>query len=351
MENEFFSKFNNHIFIIAEAGSNWKCGTYEDDLNQAKNLIDIASNSGADAIKFQTYRPETTYVKNAGMSKYLEENNIHENINKIFKNLSMPYKMIPELANYCKKKNILFMSTPFSVQDAKEIDPFVRIHKIASFEINHLRLLEFLANTNKPIILSTGASTISEIQFAVDFIKSKNNSQIGLLQCTSKYPAKINSLNLKVIESYKQNFPVVPGLSDHSEDPIIGPLLAVGVGAKIIEKHFTISRELPGPDHSFALEPDELKKMIQHIRQAELGLGNKTKSIIPEEEELRNFATRRIQSITDISKGDILKEGVNFEILRPGNRLSGLEARFLEDVEGKKATKDIQSGDGILDFE
>jgi len=146
---------SDNVFIIAEAGSNWKCGTYEDDLKQAKELISVAANCGADAVKFQTYRSETTYVSEAGSSNYLSKHGINENINKIFDNLSMPYEMIPELANYAKNKHIEFMSSPFSVNDAKEIDPFVSIHKLASFEINHVRLIEFLAKTNKPLIIST----------------------------------------------------------------------------------------------------------------------------------------------------------------------------------------------------
>ena len=351
MNNKKSSFDNNRIFVIAEAGSNWKCGSYDDDVNQAKKLIDVAVNADADAVKFQTYRPETTYVENAGISNYLKKNGNDKNINEIFENFSMPYKMIPELANYCKEKNIIFMSTPFSVQDAKKIDPFVQIHKIASFELNHVRLLEFLAKTNKPIILSTGASTISEIEFALNIIQSNGRSEIALLQCTSKYPASINSMNLKVIETFKIFFSLPSGLSDHSVDPIISPLVAVGLGASIIEKHFTLDRNLSGPDHSFALEPKELKKMIRLIRDAKIALGSKTKEIVNEEIELRKFASRAIQSITHISKGDILKEGENFDILRPGNKIRGLEPMYLEKIEGKKATKDIKIGDGITEFE
>ena len=145
----------NNIFVIAEAGSNWKCGDFDDDLNQAKNLIKVAAKSGANAVKFQTYRPETTYVSNPGTSDYLSKIGTTENINDIFEKHSMPYEMIPELVKICKNENILFMSTPFSLQDAKSIDEFVLVHKIASFEINHVRLLDFLAETNKPIIIST----------------------------------------------------------------------------------------------------------------------------------------------------------------------------------------------------
>ncbi len=364
MSKEQFFGDPNHIFVIAEAGSNWKCGSFDDDLEQAKKLIDVAVDSGADAVKFQTYKPETTYVSDAGNSTYLSEQGLNTNINEIFENLSMPYEMIPKLAKYCKEKKILFMSTPFSVEDAKAIDPYVEIHKIASFEINHIRLLEFLAKTRKPIILSTGASTFTEIDFAVNLLKKTGTSGIGLLQCTSKYPCPINALNLSVISKIKTRYNIPVGLSDHSLDPILAPTLSVKMGGTIIEKHFTIDRNLPGPDHSFALIPKELKLMVKEIRKKELklnkehqytkneklALGSGKKEILPVETELRNFATRALQSIKNVKKGEILKEGINFDVLRPGNRSRGLEARFLLSVNGKKATKDIQKGDGITDF-
>ncbi len=355
----------NHVFIIAEAGSNWKCGSFDDDLHQAKKLIDIAVDSGADAVKFQTYKPETTYVSKAGNSSYLSKYGINQNINEIFEKLSMPYEMIPKLAQYCKEKKILFMSTPFSVEDAKAIDPHVEIHKVASFEINHIRLLEFLSKTQKPILISTGASTFTEIDFAVNLIKKANNNRIGILQCTSKYPCPINALNLSVISKIKAKYNVPVGLSDHSLDSILAPTLSVKLGGTIIEKHFTIDRNLQGPDHSFALIPNELKSMITAIRNKELtlnkevqfsmeeklALGNGEKEILQEEIELRNFATRALQSIKNIKKGEILQEGINFDVLRPGNRIRGLDARFLFKVNGKKILNDVQKGDGITDYE
>jgi len=340
-----------HIFIIAEAGSNWKCGSYEEDLKRAKELIKAAKKAGADAVKFQTYRTETIYVQDAGKSSYLSEHGINESINDIFAHLSMPYEMIPELAEYCKQENIMFMSTPFSVQDAKEVDPHVKIHKVASFEINHVRLLEFLADTKKPILISTGSSTYEEIDFAINLVKKKGNSNIGLMQCTSKYPSPLEALNLSVIPQMKSryNFPV--GLSDHSMEPIIAPILAIGLGATMIEKHFTLDRNLPGPDHPFALIPSELELMIKSIRNVELAKGSGKKEVLKEELELCRFATRSIQAIRNISKGEVLQEGVNFDVLRPGNRIRGIEARFLETVNGKKATKDIAIGDGITEYE
>ncbi len=352
MKNDILNfEDSKHTFVIAEAGSNWKCGTYEEDLKRAKELIKVAAKAGADAVKFQTYKPETIYVPDAGKSNYLSEHGINENINDIFEHLSMPYEMLPELSTYCKQENIIFMSTPFSIQDAKEVDKYVQIHKIASFEINHIRLLEFIADTGKPILISTGASTYDEIDFAVDRIMKRGNRKISLMQCTSKYPCPLEALNLSVIPSMKSRYNIPIGFSDHSIEPIIAPILAIGLGARIIEKHFTLDRNLPGPDHPFALIPDELDLMIKSIRYAESALGSGKKEILKEELELRKFATRSIQAIKEILKGEILCEGINIDILRPGNKVRGIEPRFLELVQGKKATKNIKIGDGITEYE
>ena len=337
-----------HIFVIAEAGSNWKCGSYEEDLEQAKKLIKIASKSGADAVKFQTYRPETTYVSNPGGSKTLSYS---ENIDSIFKQYAMPYRMIPELVKFCKEENILFMSTPFSVADAKAIDPYTEIHKVGSFEINHIPLLEFLASTKKSIIVSTGSSTYDEIDFCINILKDNGCKNIILLQCTSKYPCSIDSLNLSVIPKMKSKYNLPIGFSDHSIDPITAPLLSIGLGATVIEKHFTIDKNLPGPDHFFALTPNELKQMIDSIRNAELAYGTGNKEILKEELETRKFAKRSLQASENILKGDVFQLGKNFDVLRPGDRIRGLEARFLKILNGKIATRNIQKGDGIVDYE
>lgn len=332
-----------HTFVISEVGSNWVIGNEKENVRMAKQLIDIASKAGSDAIKFQTYRSKNVYVENAGTPEYLGSES--ENINKIFDEHSMPYEIIPDLAEYCNKQKIMFMSTPFSVQDAKNIEPYVSIHKIASYEINHLRLLEFLANTQKPIILSTGAASYSEIDFAVNNIQNKTN--FALLQCTAKYPTPIDSLNLNVIPTLKKKYCVPVGLSDHSLDPIIAPLTAIGLGATIIEKHFTMNKDLPGPDHRFALDPLELSEMIRCIRLADKSKGNGEKSVTLIENELWKFATRSIQAIKEIKKDEKLIEGKNIEILRPGNKKKGEPARFIHDFLGKKINKNISMGDGI----
>ena len=340
---------NNSVFIIAEAGSNWRMGTPERDMKMAKTLIDIASEAGADAIKFQTYRAHSVYVPNAGNSDYLSNAGIKESINKIFEDLSMPYEMIPKLAKYSKKKNIEFMSTPFSVEDAKAIDPYTNYHKIASYEISHLRLIEYIASTGKPTFLSTGASNKEEIKWALETFFSNGGGKITLLQSTAKYHASISSLNLKAMIDLKNEFNVDVGLSDHSTDPIIGPVTATALGASVIEKHFTLDKKLPGPDHSFALNPNQLKEMIRSIRDAEKGLGSGEKVVLDEESELRDYAQRTIQCIKPISKGDIFVEGENVNVLRSGKQRKGLHPKFLEKIQGRKSTRNIPIGDGVME--
>ena len=337
----------SRVFIIAEAGSNWKAGSYSEDIRRAKKLIHTAAASGADAVKFQTFRASTVYVPDAGNSNYLKKAGIKKSINRIFENAEMPYEMLAELSECCNKENIEFMSTAFSVDDARAINKYVKIHKVASYEINHVRLLEYLAKTKKPIIISTGASNYDEIDFAVNLLKKHHVKKYALVQCTAEYPAPLESLNLLTIPEMKKRYKIPIGLSDHSLDPIIGPLTAIGLGAKIIEKHFTLDKNLLGPDHKFALSPTELKKMVESIRMAEKTFGDGKKRVLDVETELRDFAVRRVQAISDIKKDERFVEGQNIEVLRPGKRSNGAEARFLPKIIGKIATRSIKLGEGV----
>jgi N-acetylneuraminate synthase len=337
----------NKVFIIAEAGSNWKMGTPARDIKMGRALIEVAAEAEADAVKFQTYRSETVYVPNAGNSDYLSEAGISESITDIFADLSMPYEMIPQLADHCKSHGIEFMSTPFSVQDARAVDPYVKTHKIASYEISHSRLLEFAGKTAKPLFLSTGAATVEEIEWAINHFYQNGGKQVTLMQTTARYPAPLSTMNLKVISTLAKLFGTPIGLSDHSRDPIIAPVAAVALGAVAIEKHFTLDNRLPGPDHSFAITANELKTMVRAIRACEETLGDGEKIVQDEEKELRYYAQRAIQAIKPIGKGDLLKEGVNIDILRPGKQKQGLHPRHLVQIEGSKAKRDISIGEGI----
>lgn len=335
------------VFIIAEAGSNWRMGNFERDLLMAQALIDIAADAGADAVKFQTFRPETIYVPNAGVSEYLSDAGIQKEMQEIFTDLAMPYEMIPLLADHCFKQGIQFMSTPFSPADFHVVDPYVSIHKIASYEIGHIHLIELAAQSQKPLLMSTGAATEEEIAWAVKTFRKLGGGPLILLQCTARYPAESTSLNLRAIPWLQRRFKVNVGLSDHSRHPIEAPVAAVALGAKVIEKHFTLSNYLPGPDHAFALTPTELKELVKAVRLTEQMLGSSIKEIDPSEEELRHFARRGIQAIRTIHSGDILKEGDNIAILRPGKQPLGLHPKHLSQLNGKPASRTIHIGQGV----
>ncbi len=336
-----------HVFIIAEAGSNWRMGTPEHDLIMAKTLIVEAAEAGADAIKFQVFRPETIYVQNAGAANYLAEAGIQQEMQALFTDLAMPYEFIPQLAECAVHMGIEFMATSFSPQDFKAIDPFVKRHKIASFEIGHIHLIECAARSGKPLILSTGAATEYEIDWAVQTFKKHGGKDLTLLQCTACYPAEVESMHLRSISWLQQRFKTRVGLSDHSRHPTCAPAASVALGAKVIEKHFTLDNHLPGPDNAFAVTPSELKELVQAVRRTELMLGSPIKIIDPSEEELRSFARRGIQALKEIKKGDSFHEGQNIAILRPGRQPLGLHPRYIVDIEGKRATRSIATGRGI----
>ncbi len=335
------------VFIIAEAGSNWRAGSPARDLKRAKALIDAAARAGADAVKFQTYRASGVYVPNAGASGYLAKSGIRDSIVKIFRYLEMPYEMVPVLAAYCKKRKIEFMTSVFSEQDFEAVDPHVKRHKIASYEIGHARLIERCARSRKPLILSTGAATLGDIDWAVGHFRKHGGRELSLMQCTAKYPAPVEALNLKAIGTLKTRYERPTGFSDHSREPLVAPVAAVALGATLIEKHFTMDNNLPGPDHAFAVTPPELKSMVEAIRATEKALGTGKKIVLPEEEELRAYARRGLQAIKDIQKGERFVEGGNFAILRPGNQRQGVHPKFLSVLKGKRSRRFIPLGDGI----
>lgn len=335
------------VFVIAEAGSNWRMGTPARDLEMAFRLIDAAAEAGADAVKFQTYRARTVYVTGAGASDYLAETGEERSINDIFEDLEMPYEMIPRLAEHAAAASIEFMSTPFSLEDLAAVDPWVRRHKVASYELCHVRLVQAAAATGKPLIMSTGAATVGDIEFGVSTARASGATDITLLQCTASYPAPPESLNLGSIPWLMEAFGVHAGLSDHSTDPVVAPTAAVALGATVIEKHFTIDRRLPGPDHPFAIEPDELAHMVRSVRAAAAAVGDGIKAVAAAETELRAFAVRAIQATRGIGAGEALVEGVNLDVLRPGRRTAGLHPRHLDALAGRRAARDIAAGDGI----
>lgn len=333
-------------FVIAEIGTNWYAGNSRDD-STAKKLIDVAVEAGCDAVKFQTYSPEQVYAPNAGMSDYLTAAGIRRSIMDLISERVMPVELIAPIAGYAAQRNIVFMSSCFSLDDIALIDPLTPLHKLASYEISHLRLIDKLAATGKPLVLSTGASNPADIDWAVKRFRAKGGKALAVLQCTAKYPAPDEAMNLAVIAWLARRYGCVVGLSDHSPHPLWAPITAVALGAKVIEKHITLDKSAAGPDHFNSIEPNEFALMVSGIRAAERMLGDGVKRIEPAEEELAIFASRRLQATRSIARGERLREGDNIAILRPGKRSPGVHPREIAKFENRLARRAVAAGDGI----
>jgi sialic acid synthase SpsE len=335
------------VFVVGEAGSNWRAGDLGGDEERAHELVDAAAEAGCDAVKFQVFRAETIYAPGAGPSDYLAAAGIREDARELLRGLEMPYEMLAGLADHARERGLEFMASAFSVADARAVDPHVTVHKVASSELNHLRLLEFLTATGKPLLLSTGAANYADVERALDFVRVASDAPVALLQCTAAYPAPPEAVNLLAIPRLADAFGAIVGLSDHSADPAAAAAAAVALGAKVIEKHFTLDHGLPGPDHAFAVEPDGLAAMTRAIRLIEKMRGSGEKEVQAAEEELLHFSQRGIQATRDVAAGDVLREGENVDILRPGKNRKGLNPFRIDEVNGRRATRDISAGDGI----
>jgi sialic acid synthase SpsE len=337
------------VYIIAEAGSNWRVGSPPRDMEMARTLIDVAAEAGADAVKFQVFRAETITAPSAGPSPHLEKMGISTPIEEIFRELAMPYEMLAPLSEYAQEQGIDFLASCFSKEDFEAVDRHVSAHKIASAELHHPRLLQLAARSGKPLYMSTGASTEEEIDWAIETFRAAGGKKLTLLHCTMQYPAVQEAMNLRSLTRLASRFGLPVGLSDHSRDPICAPVAAVALGAQVIEKHYTLHNRLVGPDHSWTITPDELTRMVAAIRMTERMLGEERRGIFPEEEELAKHYRRTIQAIQAIRAGDLLQEGVNIAILRPGGQITGLHPRSIERIEGRRAARDLMVGTGILE--
>lgn len=324
-------------FIIAEAGVN-----HNGDINLAKKLIDAAKAAGADAVKFQTFKAENVVVKDAQKAEYQKETTgVGESQYGMLKKLELTEEDFRELADHAKEKEILFLSSPFdkeSVDLLYELD--VPAFKIGSGEITNFPLLKHIAKKGKTIILSTGMATLGEVEEALNVIRSEGVEKVILLHCVSNYPARIEDVNLRAMETLKQAFKLPVGFSDHTLG-ITASIAAVALGACVIEKHFTLDRNLIGPDHKASLEPDELKEMVKTIRDVEKALGDWIKRPTINEEEIKKIARRSIIAKMDISEGTVITEDM-LDIKRPG---TGIEPKYFDFVIGMRAKKDIKKSD------
>lgn len=325
-------------FIIAEAGSN-----HNGDLGMAKELIQVAAESGADAVKFQVFKASRMYPKSAGESDYLKTK---QSIYDIMAKMQMPAQWLPELKDACNALGILFLSSVFETESIRMLDPFLDAYKIASYEMTHKPLIDKVAASGKPVIISTGAADQDEVTRMVNGFVQTGNGQLVLMQCTAAYPAPLDSLNVRAITSMKKQFGIPVGFSDHSRDPVVGPVSAVAMGANIVEKHFTLDNNLPGPDHKFAVEPDELKLMVQKIKETELALGSTEKVHSEVENELRTFARRSIFAIRDIQAGEKFTNR-NIDVLRNGKLEPGLAPEAYPEIIGKTAAQAVNAEQAI----
>ena len=250
------------VFIIAEAGVN-----HNGNLNLAKKLVDVARDAGADAVKFQTFKAENVATANAPMAAYQKKNMGKEGSQlDMIRKLELSFQDFAALKGYCDKKGILFLSTPHSFDAVDFLDPLVPAYKIGSGDLTNIPLLEHVSQKNKPIILSTGMANIGEIEEAIKAIRGKGNNQIIVMHCTTSYPCPLKDVNLRAMGAIKKKFNVLVGYSDHTLG-IEVPKLASQIGAVAIEKHFTIDKNLPGPDHKASLDPTELKEMVRAIKE------------------------------------------------------------------------------------
>lgn len=318
--------------VIAEAGSN-----HNGSLEQAYRLIEVAAEAGADAVKFQVFRARSLYPRSAGTSDYL---GLPKAIYDVIEEMETPYEWLPLLAGACAEAGLLFMASAFDEESVDRLDPFVALHKVASYEMTHLPLVRHVAAKGKPLLVSTGTADLAEVRETVAALSGPDDPGFVLLQCTAAYPAPPASLQLRAMTAMREAFGAPVGLSDHSRDPVVAPVAAVALGAKVVEKHFTLSNGLPGPDHRFALEPHELARMVAAIRDCEAALGEGGKRVDPVEHELRGFARRSIFAVAPIPAGEPFTEE-NVRVLRNGKHSPGLEPKELPLLLGRRAAHDL----------
>lgn len=328
-------------FIIAEAGVN-----HNGDILLAKQLVDAAIESGADAVKFQTWKTELLVTEQAEMAEYQINNTQKiESQFQMLKRLELSHESFIELKRYCDSKNILFLSTPFEKESASFLNALQPIFKIGSGELTNTPLLRHIASFNKPVILSTGMSVLGEIEHALLILDQAGltRDKITLLHVTTEYPTPINEVNLRAMHTLQQAFPgIAVGYSDHTAGIEI-PIAAVALGATIIEKHFTLDKTMAGPDHKASLNPTEFSAMVKAIRNIELALGHGRKEPTPSELKNIKIARKSLVATQTIAAGEILTED-KIAIKRPGH---GISPTRWDEIINTKAQKNYAPGDLI----
>ncbi len=328
------------VFVVAEAGSN-----HNGNLAMALALVDAAAAAGADAVKFQTFNASRLYPRGAGTSDYLGS---ATPIYEIIEAMEMPSGWLPTLRERARDHGLAFISSPFHEEAVEVLAPFVDAYKIASYELTHLPLIAKVAATGKPVLLSTGAATLEEVRAGVEALRAHGCESLVVLQCTAAYPAPPTAANVRALVTMRDALDVLTGLSDHTRDPTAAPMAAAALGAVVIEKHFTLDNDLPGPDHAFAVEPAELERLVTAVRRAEAVLGTGTKEVLPVEEELRLFARRSVFATRPIRRGEPFSR-TNVDVLRNGKLAPGLAPDRLEHVLRCTAARDVAPESALCD--
>ncbi len=328
-----------HTYIIAEAGVN-----HNGSLELAKILIDTAKEAGADCVKFQTYKTELLVTDNAPKADYQKENDkTSDSQFEMLKKLELSYSDFEELYIYAKERQIDFLSTPFDMESAEFLSGLgMKMWKIPSGEITNLPLLEFIGSKKQKVVLSTGMSELFEIEDAINVLRKVGCDDICLLHCTTQYPAPYESVNLIAMKKLQDSFGTEVGYSDHTVGNEVA-VAAVGMGAKIIEKHFTLDKNMDGPDHKASLEPKELKDMVTAIRHIDAALGKGEKIVQAAEAGNRLIARKSIVARCPISKGEVITEDMLI-MKRPG---TGISPMRLGQVVGTKAVRDFDTDELI----
>lgn len=330
----------SRIFVIAEAGVN-----HNGNLEIAKKMIDAAAKAGADAVKFQTFKADSLVRKDASKAEYQKENaaDKQESQYEMLKKLELTKQMHQELMQACADKGILFLSTPFDPDSIQMLtDCGITIMKVPSGEITNYPYLKGIARTGKPVILSTGMCELEEVKAAVQVLKENGSGQITLLHCNTEYPTPMQDVNLRAMQTLREETGLPVGYSDHTQG-IEVPIAAAAMGAVVIEKHFTLDRSMEGPDHKASLEPDELRAMVQAVRNIESALGDGIKRPSPSEKKNRDVVRKSIVANRDIRKGEVFTED-NLTAKRPGN---GISPMHWNDVIGMAADRDYEQDEMI----
>lgn len=327
---------NNKTFIIAEVSAN-----HGNDIERVKKMIKEAKRIGADAVKIQTYTADTLTIDCDNEYFKINQGTLWDgrNLYELYKEGSMPWEWHGEIFDYAKELDIICFSTPFDFKAVDLLEKYnVPAYKIASFEITDIPLIEYAASKGKPIIISTGIGTIQEIQDAVDACKRVGNNEIILLKCTSAYPAPLEEMNLKTIPNLSETFGVISGLSDHSMEVEIS-VGAVALGAKLIEKHFILDRDLGGLDSAFSLNIEEFSHLVNSIRNIEKAMGSVSYKLSPKTLKSREFS-RSLFIVEDVKAGEEITME-NIRSIRPGY---GLAPKYQKDIVGKTFKSDYKKG-------